>query len=150
MLAIPYLSPRGVKAMKFRRLGEEGPKYNSHHGQKPRLYNPAAFFAADNAIGLCEGEIDAIVATERLGCPTMGIPGSDTWSRMASVWSPVFKDFRTVYVFADGDDAGKRLASDVAETLGWRVRLVECDRGEDVASMVRAGYADKLKKLASE
>lgn len=145
MLSIPYLTGRGVRAIKYRRLANgDGPKYTQHQGQKPRLYNSDAFFRADNSIGLCEGEIDAIVASERLGIPTMGIPGSNIWSQMAQYWTPIFKDFRTVFVFADGDDAGKSLAGDVAESLGWRARLVYCEPGEDVASMVVAGLAEKL------
>lgn len=150
MLAIPYLSRAGTVAIKFRRLGDTGPKYGQHHGQKNRLYNAPAYFQAGESIGLCEGEIDAIVATERLDIPTMGIPGADSWSKMSAVWGPVFKDFRTVFVFADGDDPGKRLAGDVAESLGWRARIVTCDPEEDVASMVAAGNKDKLRGLAKE
>jgi DNA primase len=149
-LAIPYLSRTGPVAIKFRRLGDSGPKYGQHNGQKSRLYNAPAYFDADQTIGICEGEIDAIVATERLGIPTMGIPGVDTWSKMASVWGPVFKDFRRVLVFADGDEPGKRLAGDVAESLGWRARIVQCDAGEDVASTVAAGNAEVLRKLTME
>lgn len=145
MMSIPYLHGSKVRALKFRKLSNgDGPKYGQHHGQKPRMYNANAFYAADNVIGICEGEIDAIVATERLGIPTMGIPGSDVWSKMSEVWSPVFKDFRTVFVFADGDDAGRRFAGDVAESLGWRARLVYCEPGQDVSSMVNAGLKDKL------
>jgi 5S rRNA maturation endonuclease (ribonuclease M5) len=150
-LAIPYLTRTGTAAIKYRKLaGDRGSKYDQHHGQKSRLYNTAAYFSADQTIGLCEGEIDAIVATERLNIPTMGIPGSDVWSKMASVWSPIFKDYRRVIVFADGDDAGKRLGDEVAESLGWRARIVNCDMGEDVGSMVAAGKANDLRQLARE
>jgi len=154
MLSIPYITATGVRALKFRRLSNgDGKKYDQHHGQKPRLYNSNAFYDANDSIGLCEGEIDAIVATERLGIPTMGVPGSSVWTQMSQFWTPVFQDFRTVFVFADGDDAGKRLAGDVAESLGWRARLVYCDPGEDVASMVKAGLGHELQakcKLAGE
>lgn len=150
-LAIPYITPRGVVNIKFRKLGDmSGAKFLQPHGAKPRLYNVGAYFEADHTIALCEGEVDAIVATERLGIPTMGIPGSDAWSSAAPIWSPIFKDFRRVWIFADGDDAGERMATTVAESLGWRARIVSCPKGQDVSSMVAAGKAADLRELATE
>jgi hypothetical protein len=150
MLAIPYLGPTGTIAMKFRRLEGAGGKYAKHTGERNRLYNVAAYFNADHVIGLVEGEIDAVVATERLGIPTMGIPGVDSWQARANDWRPIFKDFRLVVVFTDGDNAGEGLGDSVAESLGYRARIIACDKGEDVASMVKAGKADALRALASE
>lgn len=149
-LAIPYLTRSGPASIKFRRLGHHGAKYLYHPGQKVRLYNSEVANEADGVIGLCEGEIDAIVATERLGVPTMGVPGVEVWERMARVWSPIFKDFTRVWVFVDGDDAGKRLANDVAESLGWRARVVQCDSGEDLGSTVASGNGDALRKRIAE
>lgn len=150
MLSIPYLvtsgGPPAVAAMKYRNLTGKGPKYNAPHGQKPRLYNTGAFFAADSIVGVAEGEIDAIVATERLGVPTFGVPGVETFSKMADIWAPIFKDFLHVIIFGDGDEAGKRLADTVAEAVGWRARVVMCPDGEDVASMVHAGRADEVRQ----
>ena len=147
MLAIPYLTPHGVSAIKFRRLAAEGPKYMAHKGQKARLYNVAAYFAADDMIGLAEGEIDAISATERLGVPTMGIPGSEMWQANKGTWAPIFKDFRTVLIFADGDPInkqtglrpGEELAKAVSETIGWRAKVIQCPEGEDVSSLIASG-----------
>lgn len=149
-IAIPYLSKTGVVNIKFRRIGEQGPKYLYHPGQKHRLYNTNVYHTAEHTIGLCEGEIDAIVATERLRVPTMGIPGSKAWQGNASSWRPIFKDFRRVFVFADGDDAGSNLASEVAESLGFRARVVQCDPGFDVASTVTKGDLDRLQQLIKE
>jgi DNA primase len=143
-LAVPYLSRNGVVSIKFRRLGETGTKYLYHKGQRPRLFNTIAYFEADDTLGLCEGEIDAIVATERLGVPTIGIPGVDTWMEQADSWKPIFKDFRTVLMFADGDDAGHNLADAVSESIGTRLRVVACTPGQDVASTVASGDFDHL------
>ena len=147
MLSIPYLTANGVRAMKFRNLrydGETGIKYSAPAGQKPRLYNTGAYFAAGDVIGLAEGELDAIAATEHLGLPTMGIPGAEMWHNSARIWSPVFKDFRAVVLFADGDSAGRELAKDVAETVGWRLKVIECPAGTDVSGMVNADHAGQL------
>jgi len=162
MLAIPYLTPAGVKALKFRRLVGRGPKYGQHEGQKPRLFNVLAFANATDQIGICEGEIDAIAATEGLHIPAMGVPGVDHWQANAETWAPVFKDFGRVLVFADGDTPrcqcsprckldcpnpvrpGEVLARRVAQTVGWRAQIIYAPEGEDVASLVAAGRGDVL------
>lgn len=152
-IAIPYLTPSGVSSIKFRRLADDGPKYLYHTGTKPRLYNTIAYFAADDTIGITEGEIDAIVATERLGLPSIGVPGAEMWQENAAVWAPAFKDFSTVIMLADGDPEntktglrpGRELGKRIAESLGWRVRVVECPEGEDVSSMVAAGRGEELR-----
>lgn len=149
-LAIPYLSKSGPVSIKFRRLGDIGAKYLYHPGQKHRLYNTAACEDAEHVIGICEGEVDAIVATERLDIPTVGIPGVSAWKENGRIWNPIFKDFTRVFIFADGDDAGTGLATEVAESLGWRARVIQCEPGEDIGSMVAAGRADILKELIKE
>jgi hypothetical protein len=153
-LSIPYLSRAGVTSIKFRRLRDEGPKFLYHIGQKQRLYNSLAYFAADGVIGITEGEIDAIVATEVIGIPSIGIPGAETWKENADVWGPVFRDFGTVIMFADGDPVnpktgarpGRELAKRISATVGWRVHIVECPEGEDVSSMAASGRAGELRE----
>lgn len=141
MLSIPYLTPSGVKGIKFRRITVDGPKYGQHDGQAQRLYNTQACFSAGEEIGISEGEIDGIVATERLGVPTVGVPGALTWK---DEWNPVWKDFRCVLVWTDGDEPGRTMANRIAETIGWRAHLIFCPEGEDVASMVAAGRDKEL------
>lgn len=157
MLSIPYLTPAGVAAITFRKLATHGnnvPKFSQYAGQKKRLYNVNAYFAAGESIGLAEGEIDAIVATEILGLPTLGIPGAKVWHDKRKIWAPVLKDFRSVIVFTDGDPEDSRtgqrpgleLSRAIAETLGWRVRIIECPEGEDVSSMVAKGETETLRR----
>lgn len=153
MLAIPYLHGDTVVAIKYRNLSGHGPKYAQHHGQKPRLYNADAFFLADHVIGIAEGEPDSVAASERLGVPSFGCPGVDVWGKMSTVWRPIFKDFQHVMIFADGDEAGKGFAAQVAEDIGWRARIVQCPDGEDVGSMCAAGRTEELRakcQLASQ
>lgn len=146
MLSIPYLSRAGVMALKFRQLAQgASPKYQQRAGQKVRLYNVAAYFAADDVIGLAEGEIDAISATESLGLPTIGIPGTQMWAANERTWRPVFKDFRAVVLFRDGDTAGREMSKELASAIGWRLRTVACPDGMDVSSAVAAGLADELR-----
>jgi hypothetical protein len=144
MLVIPYLSKAGVKAIRFRNLGEGKPKFAQHAGQSARLYNVAAYFRADETIGLAEGEIDAIAATECLGVPTIGIPGAEMWTAHRAIWAPIFKNFSRVLIFRDGDQAGQDLADAVTESLKYRARVISPPAGEDVSSMIAAGREKEL------
>lgn len=146
MLAIPYIGPTfDCLAIKYRNIAGGKPKYSAPHGQKPRLFNSNAYFDSDAVVGVTEGEMDAIAATERMGIPSFGVPGVDTWTKMEQVWSPIFKDFLHVLVFAHGDEPGQRMAHEVAEAVGWRARIVQCPEGEDVASMIHAGRIEELR-----
>lgn len=147
-LSIPYLTEGGVKAIKFRRLGdrEHKSKYIQHSGQRSRLYNTMQIDGAVNVIGLTEGEIDAIVATERLGVPTVGFPGVDTWHHNVEIWAPIFKDFETVLIFADGDRTGREVANSIRATIGWGAHVIDCPDKEDVSSMVAAGRGEELEE----
>lgn len=144
MMSIPYLTRAGCMALKFRAVAPNTrPKYSQHSGQKPRLYNAAAYFEAGNTIGVSEGEVDAICATEHLGVPTLGCPGANNWQ---DYWTPLFRDFTRVLIFADGDEPGRDFALAVADRIGWRARIVQCPEGEDVASLA---YADRLSEIST-
>jgi hypothetical protein len=145
-LSIPYQTPRGVKGIRFRNLSGNEPKIGQHNGQPGRLFNTKAYFADSSVIGIAEGEIDAIVATERLGLPTMGVPGSQMWAAHKGIWAPLFKNFRRVLVLRDGDQAGKDLADQITETLKLRARVIDMPDGEDVSSMVAKGREQELTK----
>lgn len=145
-ISIPYLTPNGVAALKYRSLANGGAKYNGLKGQRTRLYNPAAYFRAGEVIGITEGEIDAIAATERVGIPSVGVPGASSW---LSIWTPLFRDFQHVLLFADGDEPGRAWAARVSDEIGWRARVIQCPDGEDVSSMVASGRGEEIQKLAS-
>lgn len=153
-LAIPYLTPAGVVGMKYRCIEAHSckdakhPKYTQPHGQKQHLYNVAAYHSGRNVLGVAEGEICALSATVHLDIPTWGIPGASQWQSEGKYWSLGFRDFDLVVVFADGDEPGKMLAKQIASDAGSRARLVYCDEGQDVNSMIVAGRVDELKKKA--
>ena len=156
MISLPYLSratdedhPRGVVSIKFRSVGSQSSgvgKYAQPSGQHGRLYNSNGYFNAGTSIGISEGEVDSIAATEYLGLPTMGVPGANGWR---DEWKIIMKDFTSVLIFADGDQPGKQFAYDVADAVGWRSRVIECPDGEDVSSMCAAGRASELLALMS-
>jgi hypothetical protein len=156
-LSIPYLTRAGVVALKYRCTVEDcdhrdhAGKYMQHSGQASRLFNPEAFFSAaeaDAVIGMSEGEIDSIVATEIIGVPTLGMPGATQWGKNAEVWKCALDDYDSVLFFADGDAAGLECGRLVVSDLGKKGKLVKCDDEEDVASMVRKGRAMTLRERA--
>lgn len=150
-VAIPYLTRAGVKAFKFRCLADhdchevECPKYILEGDV--RIYNPAAFQAAGNTIGISEGEIDAAVATMHL-LPTVGFPGATMWAANKAVWKFALRDYDDIIVFADGDKAGLDYARTLCADIGAKAYLVRCDSNMDVASHIAKGEADLLKERA--
>lgn len=160
MLAIPYVTRAGVVAIKYRctdgwlnsehdcrALGHA--KYSQHYGQESRLYNADAFFGADTTIGIAEGEIDAIAASEHVGLPCLGAPGAlQQWQSHGKIWKIALKDYDRIAYFADGDEAGLTAGRTIVADLGAKGILVKCATGEDVASTVRKGDAMKLRTMA--
>jgi hypothetical protein len=156
-LVVPYLTHAGPRSIKYRCIEDHGdlkcqdaghPKYTQPSGQEQRLYNALAYFGGHDVVGVCEGELDAITATEHLGIPTFGVPGASQWKKNGWFWQLVLRDFGTVIVFADGDAPGKQLASEIANDAGPVSRLVFCDDGQDINSMIVAGLGDELLKKA--
>jgi hypothetical protein len=160
MLAIPYLTRAGVVAVKYRCVEDHDHsafhhgKYSQPEGQDVWIYNPQAFFDADDTIGVAEGEIDAIVASETL-LPTIGIPGVEIWKANRKAWKRTLDDYSTVLIFVDGDvrredgsQPGLDWAKSVQSDVRGRGRLIRCDQGEDVASMVAAGKLSVLRERA--
>jgi len=133
-LAIPYITPTGVVDIRFRAVGPQEPKYLGLAGAKLRMYNTKALFTAGDAIGVCEGEIDAITLTLKVGIPAIGIPGANAWKPH---YRKLLQDFERIYVFADGDQSGQDFARHLAKELFGVVNLA-MPEGEDVNSMFLA------------
>ena len=118
-LAIPYLTSGGITSIRFRALGpDQDPKYLSLPGEEARIFNPLALARGEPYICVCEGELDAITATQA-GLPAIGIPG-------ASMWKPYFgralRWYQQVFVLADSDDKGAGLA--FADLIAGQVKNV--------------------------
>jgi DNA primase len=129
-LSIPYITPSGIVDLRFRAINHEEPKYLSLPNSTTRLYNVKAFFEATSWICVCEGEIDTITLT-KLGYPAVGIPGV---KNIKNHHYRILADFEKVYVFADGDSAGREFAKDLARKLAGVIQI-QIPEGEDVNSM---------------
>ena len=148
-LAIPYQTPSGVVALRFRCIEdheckdvEKHAKYLDLAGQAARLYNVLALQEAGSVIYVCEGELDAITASE-IDYPAIGVSGASKWE---DHWERLLEDFEDVVVLADGDDAGRKFAKMILSHVEW-ARIVCMPDGEDVNSFVMShepGAFDKL------
>lgn len=151
-LAIPFLSPGGVVAIRFRALGEtDKAKYLSLAGAQPRLYNVSALHTRLPYVAIVEGELDALALTHLVGVPAVGVPGANSW---LPHYSRVFADFERVYVICDNDvkydeernlkpNPGQALAKKIAEAIP-AATVITPPPGEDVNSWVLREGAQKV------
>jgi len=147
MLAIPYLTPSGPVALRFRRPPEKetGPKYWQPEGTDLTIFNVRAFFAGEHVLVITEGEIDCMTVNQ-CGIPAVGIPGASAWK---DHYQPLFEGYDRVIICADNDDtgAGSKFAAKVARQVpGPEVILLP--EGHDVNSFYcevgSAGLRDYL------
>lgn len=148
-LSVPYWrrTPSGVwsvRGIKFRRLGDSsgGSKYLPTPGFKPSLFNTQDILTNEDEICICEGELDAVAASSN-GLPAVAAPGATTWQKK---WNPIFAGYETIFVLADGDQAGLDFGGIVAENLP-NVKVVPMLEGEDVNSMIQKYGVDKVKGM---
>lgn len=143
-LAIPYVTPSGVVDVRFRTLNNAGPKYLSRPGSTTRMFGVSSLFTATTTVGVCEGELDTIVATHVARVPSVGVPGASNWQRHYPL---LFEGFQRVFVFADGDQAGRDFARKVAASVEQAV-IIDMPDGMDVSELVRAEGPDALRRKA--
>lgn len=134
-LSIPYVTPTGVVHTRFRCLEnhkcEGHGKYESPAGEETRLYNVVSLHAQGDRVGVCEGELDALVASAT-GLPSVGVPGINNWKPF---YYRLFDDYEQVLVLGDGDEAGRTFTATLARNLPNAIRKPMPD-GYDVSSYV--------------
>lgn len=148
MLSIPYISPAGVTALKFRKLGEGTPKYLWPVGQKIGLFNVRDLHKTSKTIAICEGELDTIILSSVVGVPTVGVAGVSQWK----AWFPkLFEPYENVIVMADNDvkengtNPGQELAKKIKEDLP-NATVVILPPGKDVNDCYLEYGADWLRE----
>jgi DNA primase len=130
-LSIPYVTKTGVVDLRFRSLDPAVvPKYLGMPGQELKLYNVLDVEKAGDYIGICEGELDTITMSHLIGIHCVGVPGANSWKRH---YTRLLADFERVFVFADGDQAGREFANSLSRELP--VTTIQLPEGEDVNSI---------------
>lgn len=125
MISIPYTTPNGPVALRFRRppQREHGPKYWQPEGSVLTIFNTPAFFESEETIAITEGEMDCMTLVQA-GIPAVGIPGASAWK---SHYELLFEGYTSVLICADNDDqgAGRKFAAKIAQKVpGPRVVLM--------------------------
>lgn len=145
-LVIPGLGYGDVPySMRFRSLDGANPKYLGKHGST-RLFNIRALHEAGDEIHITEGEIDAITL-EMCGLRAVGVCGANSWK----VHHPrMVIGFTKVYVWGDGDDAGRAFSQKVADSVP-SAKIVRMSEGTDVNDVyVRGGKEAVLSVLEAK
>lgn len=150
-LAIPYVTPSGVVAMSFRCIKdhsckeEKHPKYWKPKSQAAVLYGVQDAHSLSLDMHIAEGEMDAITLSALCSLPALGVTGAQYWKPW---WTKVLKDFRRVFVYADGDDAGRQLAEKIQREVGMSVIPIFLPEKEDVNSLYLKHGAEYLRAMA--
>jgi hypothetical protein len=145
-LAIPYLTDYGPVNMNFRCIQDHKCKDHGHQkymmwkGLETNLYNVQVMRHASDWIALSEGEIDALSATIS-GIPTLGVPGALKW---LDHWNNLLEDFTRIYVFEEGDEAGKKFADKIVTEVN-AIRVV-LPAGKDVNSVMISEGPEALRR----
>jgi len=148
-LTIPAIGPTGVYSIRTRCIAdhehEECQKYLGFEGVPTRLFNLRALQEAGDEIHITEGELDAITL-EMCGLHAIGVPGVHSWKKHHH---RLFGGFARVYVWLDGDDAGRGFGRKVADDISWSSH-VSMDTGEDVNSTYVKHGPDRILELLKE
>lgn len=149
-LSIPYRTPGGVVALKYRCIIHpdhreiDCQKYLTEPGSGTHLYNAQVLKTAE-LVAVTEGELDAICIDAYCGIPAVAYPGTNTWSSRPH-FPLCFEGVPDVVVVADGDDVGRKAARKVADSIGPQARVVEMPDGEDTNSWMLQVGADEFKR----
>lgn len=106
MLCIPFITPTGVSAVRFRRISGSGNKYHQEATYTP-LFNVRDFHRPEPYIALCEGELDGVVMSSLVGVPAVSLPGLGQWAKNGKIYKRLFVDYDKVFVVMDTDDKGE-------------------------------------------
>lgn len=127
-ITIPYLTVSGVVSMRYRKTKGDGHKYLTTAGDITRPYNVDSLYGA-GPIFVTEGEMDAIVGSQ-CGLLTVGFPGAQSWRK---VFARILR-FRSVFVLADGDEAGHVFSETVRKDIEG-CKVIGMPPGTDVNDM---------------
>lgn len=149
-LAIPYLNMLGeVVDMRFRCLARHDcrdaghGKYATLPGHPSRLYNLPTLARHDvHVLHVTEGELDCL-ALQAAGLAAVAAPGAASWKTRHTV---LCSGYATVWVWGDGDPAGRRFAQQLAAEIP-NARAVPVPAGMDANSILQQQGAEGVTAL---
>lgn len=123
MLSIPYITPSGVVAVRFRRLEGEGNKYHQEAGFISPLFNVRDLHRPEPYVAICEGEFDTLVMSALCGVPAVGMAGTGQWSKRGRFYKRLLLDYDKVFVVMDPDKAGRETATAILKVVSNAVNI---------------------------
>jgi len=115
--------------------------------QPARLYNAVDLQKPSDVVAICEGELDAAIASQLL--PSVGVPGVKAWRPH---FNRLFGGYKRVLVLADNDETkkdgsnpGMELAEKVLQEVD-HAELIPLPQGSDVNSVVIEEGLEGLRK----
>lgn len=127
-------------SIRFRRLDDGKPKYQTVAGDQAWLFNTPTLISHSPVVAITEGEIDAITA-QLCGIPAVGVPGVQTWQ---PYYRELFLGYREVFILADGDEPGQEFAEKLKRQLP-NAKIIAMPPGMDVNSLVLEQGIEALK-----
>jgi hypothetical protein len=113
-ISIPLLDGMGrLRSVRFRRLGDRHPKYETMRGDQPHMFNVSSL--RHPLVYIAEGEFDAIVL-EQLGRKAVGVPGINNFLPQ---WRWLFLGNHVRLVF-DSDE--NTVANDNVQRSRYRIK----------------------------
>jgi len=134
---VVYISGRGYPEKKHKKLERE--KVSLNH-----LYNEQALNQKE--VIVAEGEIDTLTLLQ-YGFNACGVLGAGGFKEE---WADKFKNFETVYLSFDADEAGEKGNLKIAELLGPKARLVFLPDGEDANDFFKHSTKEDYQKLLEQ
>lgn len=150
-LAIPSIGLRGVVSLRFRCLqGHDCKevdcnKYLGISDEETRLWNPRALHEPGPCIGISEGELDGVILS-MCDLPAVGVPSANNWKPH---YPRLFVGYEKVYVFGDGDPAGRTFNARVQRDVP-HATIVNMGQGKDVSDIYRDEGRDGVWSLITQ
>lgn len=124
MLSIPYITPTGVTAIRFRRLEGDGHKYHQETGSFSPLFNVRDLHRPEPYLAICEGELDAVIMSGMVGVPAVAIPGTGQWGKRGKFYARLMQDYSKIFVVMDPDKAGQEVVPGIMKMIANPVNIV--------------------------
>lgn len=124
MLSIPYVTPLGTVAVRFRRLHGDGGKYHQEAGSRSPLYNVRDLHRPEAYLAVCEGELDAVVMSGLCGVPAVAIAGTGQWQKQGRFYRRLLADYDRVLIVMDPDQKGQEIVPDILKKVPNAVNYV--------------------------
>ena len=124
MLSIPYVTPSGVSAIRFRRLHGDGHKYHQETGSFSPLFNVRDLHRPEPYLAICEGELDAIVMSGMVNIPAIAIPGTGQWGKRGKFYARLMQDYTKIFVVMDPDKPGQEIVPAIMKMVANPVNII--------------------------